>query len=318
VDAARTPRCRMRLVLVVALFALAALSGCGDDDDTDGTSSEQSAEEAYTQAGCAIAAKTVELIASWLRERHAAREIIEEYGGGLDKGCEFVIKAWVNQPDDVLDITITGTGGDPPRQAGERGRPHRVGAHDSGDEPAQLPELGDRTLAHALPAGSPAGGNADHRRATAGSIGTATRCPDRRRFAAGRREPRPARGPGRRFGTPTSSAIRRLARFRFRLIWGWGCQARRSECARTWRALTGGCGLACRGGAGCGSARRLVSLICETAVGLRTSVRRGVRCLQSSGATWVVGSQAKARTFVCARCSDRRAASTRQTDVSVI
>jgi hypothetical protein len=153
----------------------------------------------------------------------------------------------------------------PPRQAGERGRPHRVGAHDSGDEPAQLPELGDRTLAHALPAGSPAGGNADHRRATAGSIGTATRCPDRRRFAAGRREPRPARGPGRRFGTPTSSAIRRLARFRFRLIWGWGCQARRSECARTWRALTGGCGLACRGGAGCGSARRLVSLICETA-----------------------------------------------------
>jgi hypothetical protein len=104
----------MRLVLVVALFALAALSGCGDDDDTDGTSSEQSAEEAYAQAGCAIAAKTVELIASWLRERHAAREIIEEYGGGLDKGCEFVIKAWVNQPDDVLDITITGTGGDPP------------------------------------------------------------------------------------------------------------------------------------------------------------------------------------------------------------
>jgi hypothetical protein len=32
----------------------------------------------------------------------------------------------------------------------------------------------------------------------------------------------------------------------------------------------------------------------------------------------VVGSQAKARTFVCARCPDRRAASTRQTDVSVI
>jgi hypothetical protein len=50
-------------------------------------------------------------------------------------------------------------------------------------------------------------------------------------------------------------------------------------------------------------------------VGLRTSVRRSVRCLKSSGATWVVGSQAKARTFVCARCPDRRAASTRQTDV---
>ena len=47
--------------------------------------------------------------------------------------------------------------------------------------------------------------------------------------------------------------------------------------------------------------------------GLRTLVRRSVRCLKSSGATWVVGSQAKARTFVCARCPDRRAASTRQT-----
>ena len=61
----------------------------------------------------------------------------------------------------------------------------------------------------------------------------------------------------------------------------------------------------------------MVSLICETAVGLRTLVRRSVRCLKSSGATPVgVGdSQAKARTFVCARCPDRRAASTRQTDI---
>src|SRR4051812_33642300 len=31
---------------------------------------------------------------------------------------------------------------------------------------------------------------------------------------------------------------------------------------------------------------------------LRISVRRSVRCLKASGATWVVGSQAKARTFV--------------------
>ena len=106
----------MRLVLVVALFALAALNGCGGgggDGDTDGTTSEQSSEEAYTQAGCAVAAKTVELIASWLREGHTARESIEEYNERADKGCEFVIKAWVNRPHDALDITITGTGGDP-------------------------------------------------------------------------------------------------------------------------------------------------------------------------------------------------------------
>jgi hypothetical protein len=88
----------------------------------------------------------------------------------------------------------------------------------------------------------------------------------------------------------------------FRLIWGWGCQGRRSVRPRGWRVVDGGVwGLACRGGAGCGSARRWVSLICETAVGLRTSVGRSVRCLKSSGATWVAGSQAKARTFVCAR-----------------
>jgi len=103
----------MRLVLVVALFALAALNGCGDDDSTDSTTSEHSAEEAYTQAGCTVAATTVELIASRLRKGHTAREIIEEYGGGLDTGCEFVIKAWVNRPADVLDVTITGTGDDP-------------------------------------------------------------------------------------------------------------------------------------------------------------------------------------------------------------
>ena len=173
--AARTPRRRMRLVLFVALFALAALSACGDDDDdTDGTSSEQSAEEAYTQAGCAIAAKTVELIASGLRKGHAAREIVEEYGDGLDKGCEFVIQAWVNPPYYVLDITITGTGGDPLDEQVSGVGLTELAPKTPGTEPAQLPELGDRTPAHALPAGSPAGNTAAHRRA-AGSIGAAMR-----------------------------------------------------------------------------------------------------------------------------------------------
>jgi hypothetical protein len=111
VDAPRAPKCRVRLVLVVALFALAALGGCGNNHP-DGTSSEQSSDEEYTQVGCAIAAKTLELIASRLREGNTAREIIDQYGGGLDKSCEIVIKAWVNQPDRAQDITLTGTGGD--------------------------------------------------------------------------------------------------------------------------------------------------------------------------------------------------------------
>src|SRR4051812_3772409 len=79
-------------------------------------------------------------------------------------------------------------------------------------------------------------------------------------------------------------------------------------------------GLACRGGAGCGVARRLGSLIFEPRVGGASGpwVCRSGRCLQSSVAVRgerAGGPQAKARTFVCARCPDRGAASTRQTVV---
>ena len=89
---------------------------------------------------------------------------------------------------------------------------------------------------------------------------------------------------------------------------GWSRPRGRPWCGGVW-------GLACRGGAGCGSARRLVSLICETAVGLRTLVRRSVRCLKSSGATragWVTHRRKRGRSCV-RECPDRRAASTRQT-----
>ena len=67
--------------------------------------------------------------------------------------------------------------------------------------------------------------------------------------------------------------------------------------AGRWRPVRA-CGLACRGGAGCGSARRVVSLICEPRGSQDLgSSQRPLSEIEPAGP----GSQAKARTFVCAR-----------------
>ena len=98
-NVATTPLRRIPLLLVLALLALSALNGC-DPDDGDTT-------EDVASPACTIGAKTLELVAQTLREGRTARKIIEEYGDGLDKGCELAVKAWVSRPDDLVDITIS-------------------------------------------------------------------------------------------------------------------------------------------------------------------------------------------------------------------
>jgi hypothetical protein len=101
----------MRVLLVSALFALATLSGCGDDDDGGGAPDTPTPTSDSASAYCKIGAKTMELIASGLREGHSARQIVEEYGGGIETGCEATIKIWASRPHDPVGITITDQSG---------------------------------------------------------------------------------------------------------------------------------------------------------------------------------------------------------------
>jgi hypothetical protein len=105
-DAAATPRHRLVLLLVVAVLSLAVLGGC-DDDDGETTPDDP------TASYCQLGAKAVELIGSQLRAGTSAKQIIEDYGGGLDKACEAAIKAWRNRPQDPVQFTLTGPDGNP-------------------------------------------------------------------------------------------------------------------------------------------------------------------------------------------------------------
>jgi hypothetical protein len=101
----------MRVLFVSALLALAMLGGSCDDDKGDSGSDRGTSTSDTTSTYCTIAAKTLELVAERFREGHSARRIIEEYGGGLDKACEVAVTAWVNRPDEAVNIGITDPSG---------------------------------------------------------------------------------------------------------------------------------------------------------------------------------------------------------------
>ena len=65
----------MRVLLVLALLALATLGGCGGDDDEGGSGSPGGTTSAY----CTMGAKTLELVAERFRQGRSVRRIVEEF-----------------------------------------------------------------------------------------------------------------------------------------------------------------------------------------------------------------------------------------------